>query len=94
MREIAAHLNNHFGGQGYSIPTGEAKYCLVKFISFFSPQARGSARMWGKEIECDNSRSKEVLGFEYRQTSDSLREMGETMIAKGLTEDKRPKTTK
>lgn len=93
MREIAAHLNNSFGGQGYSIPTAEAKYCFVKFISFFRAEARGIARMWGKEIECDNSRSKEVLGFEYRQTSDSLREMGETMISKGLTEDKRPKST-
>jgi len=93
MREIAAHLHNHFGGQGYAVPTAEAKYCLVRFFSFFMPAARGIVRMWGKEIECDNSRSKEVLGFQYRQTSDSLREMGETMIAKGLTEDKRPKTT-
>ena len=47
--------------------------------------------MWDREVVCDNTRSREVLGIEYTDLADSIREMGESMIAKGVVPDRRPK---
>ena len=46
--------------------------------------------MWDREVVCDNTRSREVLGIEYTDLADSIREMGESMIAKGVVPDRRP----
>ena len=48
MREIGEILHGHFSGLGYTIPTVEAKYCLVKFIGFFRADAAKIASYWGK----------------------------------------------
>ena len=39
FREIGEILNGHFGQMGYTVPTVEAKFCLVKFIGFFRADA-------------------------------------------------------
>ena len=36
FRDIGAILHEKYGPQGYTIPTTEAKYCMVKFVSFFN----------------------------------------------------------
>ena len=91
MTELGGILSNHFTPLGYTIPSTEAKFCLVRFAGFFSAQAAKIASLWGKEAHCDNSRSKEVLGIEYRSMDETLHEMGLSMIEHGIIEDKRPK---
>jgi len=91
MREIAEILRNHFGQYGYPIPRSEAKFCLVKFIGIFRNDARKIAAYWGREMAIDNSQSKDVLGIEYRPISDTMKEMVESMIAKGMIEDRMTK---
>jgi hypothetical protein len=89
MREIAEKLNTVFGPQGYTIPTAEAKYCFVKFMSFFMADVADIAKRWGKESSIDNTRGKQLLGKQLIGADQSLREMGESMINLGITEDKR-----
>ena len=91
MREIAEILHGNFAEMGYSIPTSEAKYCLVKFIGWFRADAKKIAQLWNKEIKCDNTRSIEVLGITYRPIEESLKEMGESLMIQGQIRDRRPK---
>ncbi len=44
MREIAAKLRAEYGDKGYDIPTAEAKYCFIKFMSFFVADVKGIAQ--------------------------------------------------
>lgn len=91
MREVAVMLREHFGQYGYPIPESEAKYCLVKFVSFFRSDAAKLAAYWGRRLQINNQNSREVLGINYRPISPCLKEMVESMIDMGMLEDKRPK---
>lgn len=90
MSEIGRTLHSQFSQMGYSIPTGEACYCLVKTIGCCRADARKIASMWGREINVSNKRSKDVLGINYRSTEDSLREMAVSLMDKGIIQDRRP----
>ena len=76
---------------GYTIPTAEAKYCLVKFIGFFRADAARIAVYWGREMKVNNQRSIDVLNINYRPLEDSFREMADSMIDQGMIVDRRPK---
>lgn len=76
---------------GYPIPQSEAKYCLVKLASFFISDAKFIVPLWGREVNFNNTRAKELLGIEFHKTADSLNEMVESCIDQGILEDKRPK---
>ena len=75
FREVAVILEKHYASQGYIIPTVESKYCLVKIFSLFSRRMQAASRFWGREFHGNNSRSKNVLGIEYRPARDSIIEM-------------------
>jgi len=47
--------------------------------------------MWGTEMNLSNARSREVLGIDYREMNQSIVDMVDSMIEKGLLEDKRTK---
>jgi len=83
FRDLAAMLHEKYAPQGYRIPTAEAKYCLVKFFSLFNREAAAVVRFWGREFHGNNSRSKNVLGIEYRPARDSIIEMADSMIHSG-----------
>ena len=57
-REIGAIYDNAFGNQGYTIPTNEACYCLVRTAACFRADARKVCQYWGAELNVDNTRSK------------------------------------
>ena len=90
MQEIGRTLHGQFAHMGYSIPTGLASYCLVRTIGCCRADARNIAANWGKEVNVSNKRSKEVLGINYRPEEDSLREMAESLMDKGIIRDRRP----
>ena len=58
FREIAYVLRGNFANYGYPIPESEAKFCLIKFASYFMSDAAYVAKVWGKEFPVDNSRSQ------------------------------------
>ena len=80
MREIGQTLNEQFAHLGYTIPTAESRYCLVKFFGYFRADAAKVAVYWGREMHLNSQRSKDVLGINYRPTEDSLREMAESLM--------------
>ena len=83
FREMAAILNEKYGPMGYTIPQTEAAYCILKFFSLFSSEAKAAAKMWGREFTADNSRSRQELGIEYRPVKDSIYDMVDALIRLG-----------
>ena len=82
MREIGEILRGQF--PRYPIPSSEAKYCFIKFAAWFRSDAAKVAQYWGMERTFDNTRSRNVLGIEYRDMNSTIKEMVESMINHGL----------
>ena len=93
-REIATSLSEEFRPQGYNFATEEFRYCTFRFFACFSKEAKALLHFWGRELQVDNSASKEFLDLEYRPCRQSLNEMVYSMIELGMIEDKRPKNRK
>jgi hypothetical protein len=45
--------------------------------------------MWRRELNIDNTRSREILGIEYREASETLKAMADALIDQGVVPDKR-----
>ena len=88
FREIAYVLRGNFAHYGYSIPESEARFCLVKFASFFMSDAAFVAKVWGREFPVDTTRSKEILGMEYEPVESAIVDMVHSMIKMGQLEDR------
>ena len=58
-------------------------------VSFCRADAQKLLQRWGVSYKISNARSREVLGIQYREAETSLKDMVESMIDIGLTEDKR-----
>ena len=62
--EIASALKSEFG-KFYNIKDQELKYCTVKIASLFDKSVKMILPNWGKDLNLDNTRSKNILGLEY-----------------------------
>ena len=69
-----------FGSQGYTIPRKMANFDQVKQLAKSRPDAAKLVDIWGVENVYTNERSKRILGIEYIDIRDSLREMVYTLI--------------
>lgn len=76
---------------GYNIKSKEFPYCTVKLASMFDDSVKVVVPYWGKQLQMENGRSKEVLQIKYRDIVETLREGAESMIDAGLIADKRKK---
>ena len=85
-------LSENLSKYGYRIPTGDAPFCLIRLASLFRGDAKMMVKYWGQKMACNNQRSKDVLGIEYRPIEESMVEMAETMMDMGTIEDKRDPT--
>jgi len=66
-------------------------YCTIFLLACLASQAAGMKKMWGVEIRCDNTASKEILKIEYEPDFGKvLVEMAYSMIETGAIKDKRP----
>jgi len=88
FRDMVAKLAAEFKPD-YRLPEGEISYCKIKFASCFDAGAKGMLPGWDWHFDCVNTRSKEILGINYRPTSDSIVEMAHLMINCGAIADKR-----
>ncbi|TNV77415.1 hypothetical protein FGO68_gene11878 [Halteria grandinella] len=75
----------------YKFKTGEIGFCPVKVVSWFDSSAKQILPMWGRIINVDNTKSKTVLGVQYHDGRESIREMAKSMIQYGVIPDKKKK---
>ena len=67
MRQYTEKLAPEFSPE-YRLPEGEMSYCVIKMGSWIDSTAAELARFWGWYKVFDNTRSREVLGINYRPT--------------------------
>ena len=91
LADVTKELSEEFTPQGYPVTTNEVGYCLMKFASYFNDEAAAVLPNWGKDWKLDTSKSKEILGIQYRPAKESFSEMVNMMIENGWIEDKRKK---
>ena len=89
MPEMGKILHDEFAPQGYKFCCKEPPFCAIKVAAVFSKDAAFVLPVYGKEFYYDNTRSKELLGINYRPVKESLTEMVNQMIEKGWIPDKR-----
>ena len=53
------------------------------------PKLKGFLGTWGNIVNVDSTKSREVLGLEYRDTKKSIVEMAHNLIDQGYIEDLR-----
>ena len=87
MKELATILKNRYKGY-YKIADRELPFCPVKIVSTFDKSIKKAIQYWNVNYDFDNTKSKEVLGIEYRPIEDTVVEMSEQMIKLGLIKDK------
>ena len=75
LKEIFGSLQE-FGKHGYKVPTKYMKKCLFGVVSVFIPKVRPLKKVWGRKINGDNTKIKEVLGMEFQQCEDGVLKMG------------------
>lgn len=64
---------------------------MLKVASWIDDTAKSIIPQWDKEQILNNRLSQELLGMGYRDPSESLIEMGESLINLGIIKDKRIK---
>ena len=70
--EKTYHLKDIFGSlqefrkYGYKVPTCSMKKCTFGVVSVFIPKVRHLKKVWGRKINGDNKKIKEVLGMEFQ----------------------------
>ena len=63
----------------------------MKFASFFSKRIENLLLTWGKDINLDNTQSRDILKIEYRHTDESIVAMAEALYEFGQLQRKKAK---
>lgn len=73
-------LNEEFRPHGYKPNKKVIKYCLLRLGSIFLPEAKSIIKQWGINVSTDNSKAKEHLEMDFRNTKETVVEMGYSLI--------------
>ena len=84
MSDMGKILDAEFRPMGYKIPTGDAPYCLLWFLSFFDPALRAILPSLGKVERFDNTRMTQVLRIRPRPVEETILDTAYSMIDHGL----------
>lgn len=84
MRDIAAILDERFGGRGFNVPTGRLPGFAMRIVALFDRTARLALNDLGVRQDVDNSKIKQVLGWKPRGLEDMVVSMGESFIRYGV----------
>jgi len=90
MKDMAAILEKEFKSQGYNVPKSEAPKFVLQLASLYDKSAKAVIGDFGKEIQVDNKRMREVLKITPIDLNKSLIDMGYSLIERGYVK----KTTK
>lgn len=78
FKEMASYLKERYPRNG--IKTKEFGYCPVRTLSLVDSSVKLILPMWNKEFELVNTRSREVLGIEYRTAEEAIVAMAESLV--------------
>ncbi|XP_050408842.1 uncharacterized protein LOC126823846 isoform X2 [Patella vulgata] len=84
MKEMALILKAEFESQGYSVPTMNCPYFALWLSSVFDKTLKLILPQVGKVHRFDNTRMKEVLGIQPRDTKEMLIDMAYSLIEGGF----------
>lgn len=84
MREIAAVLDEHFGRQGYRIPTRQLPDWVVRLVGRFDPSVRAVLPVLGREERVSASKAERELGWSMRSTEQTILDTADSLIDHGL----------
>ena len=84
LPEIANLLAKEFSPRGYKVPTLVLPDFLVRLYGLFDRTVRDNAKGLGQASDFDASQTKTVLGWEAHPMDQTLIEMAESMIEKGM----------
>ncbi|CAI2371119.1 unnamed protein product [Moneuplotes crassus] len=82
-------LADEFGQYGYKPNRKMLKYCFAKFGSFFISEVKTILSQWGKNVSTSNAKAIEHLNMEFRDTKQTVIDMGYSLIDQGYVPDKR-----
>ena len=72
----------------YEIAESEINRCPIYLISWFSHDAKATLDKWDHEQAFDTSKSKDILGMEYRDVRQSVMDTAMTLMQAGAVETK------
>ena len=84
-------MRGHWGKTYPKIATKTIPYCLLCIVALFNGEAAAIKPLWGMQQSFDNSKTREVLGIQFRDIKQSVIEMSVTLIETGYVPDKRKK---
>ena len=79
LTEIGNLLHNNFAEKYPNVVHTQINKTLMWVVSCCDSEAAMMYGMWGKEVECDNSSTKSVLGIEFKTTEQALKDMVPTL---------------
>ena len=85
---ISDVLHAEFGPKGVQVARAKMPYFLAWVTSMFVPLARYMVKEWDKELHIDGSKAERVLGFKYKDTAETLKQTGNSLIEAGLVTTK------
>jgi len=84
MQDIGRILAAEFGPRGYRPPTGKLPYPLMWLVARFDKSVRLVLQYVGKREEVSHDKATRMLGWEPRPVHDTIVDMANSMIEKGL----------
>jgi len=85
FQEFALILDRHFANRGYRVPTRVLPDALIRLIGIFVPKVkRISVPHLGWKYTISTEQTKRILGWQARPSEETIVEMAESLIARGL----------
>lgn len=84
IEEVASILANHFGSQGWKVPTRKLPSFMVRIVAMFDPTVKTVVSDLGRVRHMSNDRICRVLDWQPRSLEEMTVSMGETMIEQGI----------
>jgi nucleoside-diphosphate-sugar epimerase len=89
IHEIACILDQHFSSRGFRIPTGKLPDFAMRLVALFDKTASLALNDLGVRQDLDNSKIKNVLGWQPRGLEEMVVAMGDSFIEYGVVTPKR-----
>ncbi|KAG5175973.1 hypothetical protein JKP88DRAFT_203281 [Tribonema minus] len=83
LRDLALSVAAPFKPLGYRVPTAPLPKLLLRIAGLFDKSVRGLVSQVDKQVFLDNSKSRTVLGLEYRSVAQSFPDMCHSLIRLG-----------
>ncbi len=85
FQEFALILDKQFASRGYRVPTRVLPDALIRFIGIFNAKVkRATVPLLGWKYTISTEQTKRILGWQARPRDETIVEMAESLIARGL----------